>query len=171
MEHHTPSKTDAKSMPVFFPPCLSTLQCCVASMDMIPLLGCFVYWCINLTHAPTDGLRGMSTHTWMIGAHGTSHIIQGKSKKCASFHPSTHGTSLECCLASMDVIHLFGCLYNSVSTPYMHSLMNSEGCQHLYGWLEIMVHNTLSKAEDESAPVFIHLHMEHPLSVVCPVCM
>ena len=40
-------------------------------------------------HVPIDELREVSTREWMIAAHGTSHITKGKSKTCASFHPST----------------------------------------------------------------------------------
>ena len=44
-----------------------------------------VQWCINLTHAPTDGLRELSKSIWMTRIQGTSYTIPGKSKKCASF--------------------------------------------------------------------------------------
>ena len=46
-------------------------------------------------------------------------------------------------------------------------------CVGVYGWLELMVHYKPSKAEDESAPVFIHPHMVmvHPLGVVWSVRM
>ena len=50
--------------------------CCVASMDVIPLLACLlVQWSINITHASIDGLTGVSTPVWIVGAHGISHII------------------------------------------------------------------------------------------------
>ena len=64
-------------------------------------------------------------HGWLeLMVHHISHIIQGKSKKCASFYPSTHGKSLECYVAGMDVIPLLGCLCNGASTSLMNTLMN-----------------------------------------------
>ena len=90
-------------------------------LDWLP-----VQWCINLIHAYIDEFRGVSTHVCMVGSHSTSHTIQeGLSKKCASFHPSTHGIiSLEYCVASMYVIPLCCCLYNGVSTSPMNIMMN-----------------------------------------------
>ena len=66
---------------------------------------------------------------------------------------------------------LLSCLYNGKPTSPMHSLMNWEGCQHIYGWLELMVHHTLSKVRSRSVPVFIHRHMVYHWSVVWPVIM
>ena len=41
----------------------------------------------------------------------------------------------------------------------------------MYGWLELMVHHTPSKARARSAPVFIHPPMVYPFGVVWPVWM
>ena len=76
--------------------------------------------------------------------------------KVPSFHPSTYGTSFRCCMASMDVIQLLGYLYkNGILTSLIYPMMHWEGCQHLYGWLELMVHHTSSKA---SGPIFCRIY-------------
>ena len=67
--------------------------------------------------------------------------------------------SLGCCVASMDVITLLGGLHNGVSASLMHPQMIDRGVNTCMDWLDLMVYHTLSKAEDESAPVFIHLRM------------
>ena len=53
--------------------------------------------------------------------------------QCSSINA---GPTLECYVASMDVIPLFDCLCNGLSTSPMHSQINWEGCQHMCGWLE-----------------------------------
>ena len=111
----------------------------------------------------------MSTPIWIVGAYGTSHTIQCKSKKCASLYPFTHGTSLECCVDSMDVTPLFGCLCNSISTSPMYSLMNWEGYQCLHGWFELMVYHIPSNAEAKSA--FRPSMLVHPWGIVWSVWM
>ena len=103
--------------------------------------------CINLTNMAIVELRGVSTCVQMIGAHGSSHTHPRERIKCVSFHISTHGPSLRCCVASMDVIPVLDWLCNDISTSYMHTLMNWEGCQEVYGRLELMVHHTPPKAE------------------------
>ena len=106
----------------------------------------------------------------MVGAHVIPHIIKVRGwKECASFHLSRHGVSLECCMASMDMIPLLGCLSNIVSSSLMHSLMNWEGCQTLYGYLDLMLHNKSLKVESKSVPGIIYLPIVHPWSVVWPV--
>ena len=130
MVHHTPSKVEAESVPVFLHPWWSILGVLCDQYGCDPLALLFVQWWTNLIHVFINELRVVSTYIWMIGAHGNgtsqSHTIQGKSKKYASFHQSTitHGPSLECCVASMDVTPLLCCLYNGVSTPSMNGLMN-----------------------------------------------
>ena len=47
----------------------------------------------------------------------------------------------------MDVIPLLGCLCNSRPISRMHPLINWEGCQYVYVWLERMVHHTPPNAE------------------------
>ena len=42
----------------------------------------------------------------------------------------------------MDVIHTLSCLYNDRLTSPTTPLVNWEGCQHLYGWFNYMVHHT-----------------------------
>ena len=54
------------------------------------------------------------------------------------------------------VVPLLGCSCNVRPTSPMHTLMNWEGCQHFYIWLELMVHHTPSNVETESVPVFFH---------------
>ena len=82
-------------------------------------------YCIILTHALIDELRGVSNTVWIFGSYATSQIIEGRVQKCARFHLSTHCTSSECCVASMEVIPLFGYLYNDhISTSAMYSLSN-----------------------------------------------
>ena len=112
-----------------------------------PIVLLLVQWYINLTHVSIHELMEVSTLVWMVGAHGTSHTIQGmsRSKKCASFCPTIHGTSFKWYVASLNVIILLHCLCSGVSTSHMN--MSSEGCQHTHGWLELMVNHTLSKAE------------------------
>ena len=171
MVHHTPSaKAEAENVSVFFPPCSSILWVLCDQYGCDPLVWLLIQWCINLTHVPKDGLTAVSTPVWIVGAHGTSYTIQGRWWKCPSFHPSTHGTSFDC-MTSMDVIPLCVCLCYGVSTSLMHPLMNWERCQYLYWLLEIMVYHTSSKAEDESAPVFIYPPMVYHVGVVWPVLM
>ena len=136
-----------------------------------PLAWFLVEYCINLTHAPIDKLRGVSRCVCMIWAHGSSPTTQGRCQQCVSFHPSTYCTSLECCVVSIGVIPLLGCLRNGVSTTQMHPLIYWEGYQHMYVWLEIVVHDTPLKARMRSVPVFIHPHMAHCWSIVWPVSM
>jgi len=116
---------------------------------------CIQWWC-NITHAPIDALRGVSIHLWMIEACDTLHPIQGNNRKCASFHPSTHGTSFEYCVASIDVVPLLCCLWNGVSTTLMYPQIDQERCQNLDGWLEFKVHHTHTKARPRSGPVFLY---------------
>ena len=54
-------------------------------------------------------------------------------------------------------------LFNSLSTTPRHQLMNWYGCQHLYGWLEIIVYHTPHKAEASFYP------SSHDISFGC--CM
>ena len=110
----------------------------------------------------------MNVWVELMGHHTPSNA---EDKSAPVFYPSTYGTSLECYVASMDIIPLFDCLCNVRSTSPMYILINWEGCQHLYGWLEIMLHHTSSKVEDTSVSVFIHLSMVHPSGVVWPVWM
>ena len=124
MLYHTPFKTVSKYVPVFFPPCSSIFWVLFGQYGCDPIAWLLVQWCINLTHVHTDGLKGVSTLVWMVGAHGTSHIIQGRGLKCPSFHPCTHVTSFECCVASVNMIPLPGCLFNGRSTSHIHPLMN-----------------------------------------------
>ena len=56
--------------------------------------------------------------------------------------------------------------YKIVYQP--HPLMNLEGCQHLYIWLDLMVYDMPSKTEAKSVPVIIYLPMTHPWSVPHP---
>ena len=132
MVYHTLSKAEAKGVSVFFHPCWSILGvlCGQYGCDSLALL--LVQWCIKVINTPTDGLRGMSKSTWMVGVHGASYTNQGNIKKCASFYPFTHGTSLECCMTSINEIPLLGCMYNCASTSYIHPRMNRVGCQCLH---------------------------------------
>ena len=119
-----------------------------------PLVCLPVLWCINLTHASIDELREVSISILTIGDHGISHIIQGRGWKCPSFHLSTNGISCGCCVASIDVIPLLGCLYNGGPTPHVYILINWEWHQHLFGWLELMVYHTPSKVEAKHMPFY-----------------
>ena len=74
-------------------------------------------------------------------------------------------------MTNMEVFPLFGCMCNAISISHIHPLMNWERCQHMYGWLELMVHHTPSKAEDKIAPFFIHPPMVHPLRIVWQIWM
>ena len=76
-----------------------------------------------ITHSSIDELTGVSTNVSMIGAHDTWHTIQSRGWKFPSFHPSTHIVSCWCCVASMNVIPLLGCLYN-ISNSIVHQLMH-----------------------------------------------
>ena len=62
MVHYISFKAEAESLPVFFHPCWSTLGvlCDQYQYGCDPIGWLFVQWCINPTHAPTDGLRGVS---------------------------------------------------------------------------------------------------------------
>ena len=95
-----------------------------------------------------------------------------ESKVCqlSSIYPCT---SFECCVASMEVIIVPGCLCIGVSTLYMYLLIIWEGFQHLYGLLKLMVHNITHnpKAEVESVPIFIPQHIEYPWNIIWSVLM
>ena len=145
---------------------------CVTSIDMIPLLWSLVQWWTNLIHEYIDGLRGVSTLVWVVGAHGTSHTaIQRRRWKCPSFihPPMVHHSDIVWPVWIWSSCS--GCLYNGETNSQMHPLMDWEGCQHLYGWLELMVHHTPSTAITVSVPVFIHPPMVHPLSNVSSAWM
>ena len=161
MAHHILSNAEQEVHLFMFHPRWSNLGVLCGQYVYDPL----VWWFINLTHALIDELRGVSVHVWMVGVHATSHTIQDRGWNYSSFHLSTHGTSFGCYEGSMDVILLFCCVYTGEPTSSMHPLMNWEGCQHLCGWLEIMVHHTPSKARARSVPVFTHQPMVHPWSV------
>ena len=65
----------------------------------------------------------------------------------------------------MDVIPLVACAIVDQPHTYNHWWFGIwRRCQHLYGWLELMVHHTPSKAEAKNVPVFFHPPMAHP----CP---
>ena len=101
------------------------------------------------------------------------HIIHKprQEQEVCQFSSIHVGPTLECYVASMDMIPLFGRLCNCLSTSTMHILMNSEGYEHMNEYMELMVHHTSFNAEDESAPVLIHPPMVHPLDIVWPVWM
>ena len=104
----SPSSTLSVNAPVFFPPCPSILWVLCSQYGCDPLTWLLVH-CINLTHAPIDELRGLSTPVWMVGAHGISHTIQGRGWMCPSFHLSTHVTSsFGYYVVSMNVTPLLG---------------------------------------------------------------
>ena len=154
MVHHTPHKAEVKS--VQFPPINQDtfLECCMISMNITPCL--VAYTMVDkLTHIHVNELRGVSTDVLMIRACNASHTTQGRGQKC--------------CMASMGMIHLFGCLCNGVSTSPMHTLMNWERCHNLYGWLELRIYHTPLKAEAEHMTVVIRSLMAYHLSVVQPL--
>ena len=78
MVHHTPTKARARNVSVFSHPCWSIHGVMCGEYRCDPLAWLHVQWCINPTHAPIGELRGMSTHVWIFGAHGTLHITQGR---------------------------------------------------------------------------------------------
>ena len=92
MVYHTPSNAEAENVPVFFPPCSSILWVLCGQYGCDPLALLLIQRCINLTHALIDGLTGVSTHVWMIGANGASYPSNVEDESAPVFHPSTHGT-------------------------------------------------------------------------------
>ena len=103
MVHHTSSKAEAKRVLVFLHPCLSIHVVLCGQYGYDPLVWLVVQWCINLTHAPINELRGISTPRWIIEVHDTSDTNQDKVCQISLTHT---GPSLECYVASMDVISL-----------------------------------------------------------------
>ena len=161
--HHAPSKARARSAPVFiYPPMVYHLGVVWPVWMWSPcLVACaMVYQPHVSTHWWID--RGVKIYTYGWSSWYITHHQMQRLKMCQFSFLHVH-PSFGCCVASMDVIPLLGCLYNGVSTSPMHSLMDWQGYQHMHGWLEFMVHHIPSKVEDESAPVFIHLPMEHSL--------
>jgi hypothetical protein len=143
-----------------------SLEYCVASIDMTPLLCCLCI-CVSTwpMHPQTDweGCQDLSGwwSTWYIIHHPR------QEQEVRQFYFIHAGPSLECCVASMDKIPLLGCLYNCVSTSPMYPLMNWEGCQCLHWWLELMVHHTPSQAGARSVPKFSSIHPWSILGVLC----
>ena len=109
-----------------------SLECCVSSMDVVPLLGCF-YKGVSTSHMPSL-MTGGGCYTCM-GYWSSWHITHQprQEQEVCQFSSIYDGPSLEYCVASMYVVPLLGCLYNGVSTPTMTPLMHWEVCQYIYG--------------------------------------
>ena len=155
MVHHTPSKTEDRSVPVFIHVPMSHPWAWCVVLSVWIWSHCLV--ACTMVYQPHQCIH------WLI-ERGVNTCMDGWSSwnprqriKCASLYSSIHGTSLECQMVSLDIIPFFYCLCYVRPTSTMYSLMNWEGWQHLYGWLERMVHYTPSNAEDKSVLVFIHL--------------
>ena len=118
-------------------------------------------WCINLifNHILVDRCL-INCMDKLSAIYITLHAGKMLGLSKLSFIYPWH--NLECYMANMDVIPFLGWLYNGRRTSPLHLLMKWEGSQYLYGWCV--------NAEDESAPVFIHLPMAHHLDVIC-CCM
>ena len=160
MVYHTSSKSEAeRSVPVFiYLGMAHHWSGCMASNYMIPLLGCLSnIVSSSLMHSLMVWEGYQHPYGWLELMVMEHHAHQPRQEQEVCQFSLIHaGPSLECCVVSMNVTPLLGCLFNGVSTPHMHPLINCEGCQHMYGWLELMVHPTSSQARARSGPVFIH---------------
>ena len=78
MVHQTPPMAVAKSVPVFIHLPMHIIGVLYGQYICCPLVMLLVQWYINLTRVPINKLIGGSTHIWTIGAHGSSHITQGR---------------------------------------------------------------------------------------------
>ena len=76
MVHYTPPKTKVSQFSSIYPWKIHGVLYGQYVCD--PLVWLLMQWCINITHEPIDELIGVSTHAWIIGAHGSSHTTQGK---------------------------------------------------------------------------------------------
>ena len=107
MVHHMPSKARARSVPVFIhPPIVHPLDVMwPVWMLSSPLVACTMVF----QHHPCtrSWFTGVSTPVLMVEAHGTSHTIQSKSKKCASFCQFIQGTFFGYDVVSVDVVPFF----------------------------------------------------------------
>ena len=75
-------------------------------------------------------------------------------------------------MASMGVIPLYGYLCNGISTYQMHPLMNKEGTQHLYVWLELMVYHTSHQRQRlKGVCQFSSIKAWHIIGVLCDCCI
>ena len=81
MVHHTLSQAITRSVSVFFHPCWSILGLLCGQYECDPLVWLRIQWCINLTHASIDELRGVSRPICVVGGHGISHTIQVRGWK------------------------------------------------------------------------------------------
>ena len=84
-----------------------------------------------------------------------------QEQEVLSFHPSTHGILFRCCVASMDVIPLLGCLCNGVSTSFLYPLMDWEGGVKIYtnvwsSWY--ITHHQQKQRLKMSKFSFLHVH-------------
>ena len=143
MVHYTPSKAEAKSVQIssIYPGYILELLCCQYGCD--PLLSC-LYNCVSTS--PMNTLMdwvGCKHLNGLLERLVITHHQRQRLKVCQfSFIHAV--TSLEYCVASMDVIPLLGYLCNCVSTSPMYQQMNWEWCQNLYRRLEFRIHHTPS---------------------------
>ena len=163
MVHHTQSKAEAKSVPVFFHSCwtIHWVLCGQYGCDTLALE--LVQWCIS----PLMNREWCQHLNWCLDLiiHHTPSQAEYESAPVFIHPPMVH---------PLDIVWpvwiwppCFSCLYNGELTSSMNTLMDWEGCQHLYEWLELVVHHTPpSNAEDESAPVS-SIHPWYIIRILC----
>ena len=146
MVHHIPSQARARCVPVFFhPPMLHPWSWSIMWPVWVwshCLISCAM---VYQPHTLTHGWIERSTTTCMDGWNSW-YMVQSKLSKaeaksvCVVFHPCW--SILGVYVASMGVILLLGWWCNVISTSHINTWMNWEENHHLYGCLELMLHDT-----------------------------
>ena len=159
-------KGNSKKCPSFhsFPMLHTSLEYCVASIYVIPLLG---YLCNGISTSIMNIMMNWRCcrhlYRWLkLMVHHTQSKAEAKSVP-VFFH--------SCWTIHWVLCGQYGCdtLALELVQWCISPLMNREWCQHLNWCLDLIIHHTPSQAEYESAPVFIHPPMVHPLDIVWPV--
>ena len=142
------------------------------SCFVILLLGCMYN---GASTSPMNTLRDWEKCQNLYGSlelmvHHTPTKARARSVP-VFFHPCWSNLGVLCGqYGCSPLVWLLVQLFINLTHAPLH-LYHWEGCQHMYGWLECIVHHTPSKAENESAPVCIHPPMVHPLDVIWPAWM
>ena len=105
--------------------------CYAASMDVTLLLGCLY------NGRPTLHMHPLMNWEWCEHIYGSLELMYithhpWQVLEVCQFSSICAGPSLECCVASMDMTPLLGCLYSGISTSPMHTQMDWEGGVNTY---------------------------------------
>ena len=132
--HHTPSNGRARSMPVMFHPRWSILGVMYDQYICDPLLWLLVPWYINLIHGKVDWLTWVSTSLWMVGAHGSSHTIQGRQSYCFFAYAMVYPLAWLLMQWCISIIHAPTDGLEGVSTPSCLWMIRVHWISYIIHW-------------------------------------